>query len=120
MTVYLKEGSSSTVPEFCLDCGTILPYFNELGVAECFNCKRSYKPEDLDGYEMTYVVNFNTYTEKSKEEKDKIEGPVVERRCPKCNNNKMSYATLQLRSADEGQTVFYTCTKCKHKETENS
>lgn len=45
MTVYLKEGSSSTVPEFCLDCGTILPYFNELGVAECFNCKRSYKPE---------------------------------------------------------------------------
>lgn len=79
----------------------------------CDNTNLSSFFSDLDGYEMTYVVNFNTYTEKSKEEKDKIEGPVVERRCPKCNNNKMSYATLQLRSADEGQTVFYTCTKCK-------
>lgn len=41
------------------------------------------------------------------------DGPIVERACPKCNNNVMSYATLQLRSADEGQTVFFTCTKCK-------
>lgn len=41
------------------------------------------------------------------------EGPIVERRCPKCGNDTMSYATLQLRSADEGQTVFYTCTKCR-------
>lgn len=41
------------------------------------------------------------------------DGPIVERLCPKCGNDKMSYATLQLRSADEGQTVFYTCTSCK-------
>lgn len=39
-------------------------------------------------------------------------GPIVERKCIKCGNDTMSYATLQLRSADEGQTVFYTCLKC--------
>ena len=32
----------------------------------------------------------------------------------------MSYAAIQLRSADEGQTVFFTCVKCKYKESENS
>lgn len=58
---------------------------------------------NIDAYESTKEV----------EEKDDSEGPVVDRKCPQCNNNKMSYATLQLRSADEGQTVFFTCTKCK-------
>lgn len=61
-----------------------------------------------------YTIHFNTYTKKKhivKEEGD--EGPVVDRTCPKCGNDKMSYATLQLRSADEGQTVFFTCTECK-------
>lgn len=45
---------------------------------------------------------------------EEADGPVVDRKCPQCQNDKMSYATLQLRSADEGQTVFYTCTKCKY------
>lgn len=58
--------------------------------------------------------NIDAYTSaKEIEDEDESEGPVVDRKCPQCNNDKMSYATLQLRSADEGQTVFYTCTKCK-------
>lgn len=32
--------------------------------------------------------------------------PEIERTCPRCGENRMSYATIQLRSADEGQTVF--------------
>lgn len=69
--------------------------------------------------ECEYTIEFNKYTRKSKADKlkeiknEEDEGPVVERKCPQCGNNKMSYATLQLRSADEGQTVFFTCTKCK-------
>lgn len=72
--------------------------------------------------EVKYTIHFNSrdvYDEKFKN-KDADEGPIVDRKCPKCGNDKMSYATLQLRSADEGQTVFYTCTKCKYKENENS
>lgn len=67
---------------------------------------------------MSYTIHFNktnVYTlSKQNDEKEEAEGPIVERKCPQCQNDKMSYATLQLRSADEGQTVFYTCTKCKY------
>lgn len=75
---------------------------------------------------VKYTIPFNSSAsfisnnkEKEKSETDQ-DGPVVDRKCPKCGNETMSYATLQLRSADEGQTVFYTCTKCKFKENENS
>lgn len=65
---------------------------------------------------FNYTIHFNAVTSVTNENvlhRDNPEGPVVERRCPKCGNDRMSYATLQLRSADEGQTVFYTCVSCK-------
>ena len=34
--------------------------------------------------------------------------------CPKCAHPELQYYTMQLRSADEGQTVFYECSKCGH------
>eukprot|EP00775_Hariotina_reticulata_P004713 gene4713-4963_t len=38
--------------------------------------------------------------------------PLVDETCPSCGNRGMEFYTMQLRSADEGQTVFYECTKC--------
>lgn len=72
---------------------------------------------------VKYTIHFNSRNgNKTDKIKPKLEneGSIIERRCPQCGNEKMSYATLQLRSADEGQTVFYTCTKCNFKESENS
>ena len=79
----------------------------------------------MEELEVKYVVEFNTKSDYIEEQQlksaqSKTDGPLVERKCPKCGNDTMSYASLQLRSADEGQTIFYTCTKCQYKETENS
>lgn len=73
---------------------------------------------------MTCTIHFNskdTYAsaKEADDSEDEADGPIVERSCPQCQNSKMSYATLQLRSADEGQTVFYTCTKCKYVSAQN-
>lgn len=43
--------------------------------------------------------------------KDELEeGATIKEKCPKCGTEEMQYHVLQLRSADEGATVFYTCT----------
>ncbi|SCZ89320.1 BZ3500_MvSof-1268-A1-R1_Chr1-1g01104 [Microbotryum saponariae] len=38
----------------------------------------------------------------------------VDEMCEKCGNERMSVKTMQLRSADEGATVFYSCERCGH------
>ena len=39
---------------------------------------------------------------------------LVSEECPKCKNPQMEFWTMQTRSADEGQTVFYKCPACAH------
>ncbi len=51
---------------------------------------------------------------KSEDKNEQSLGPIAEKTCKKCGFNQMAYATVQLRSADEGQTVFYTCMKCRY------
>ena len=40
---------------------------------------------------------------------------MIKEECPKCGAPEMAYEAKQLRSVDEGQTIFYDCLKCGHK-----
>lgn len=40
--------------------------------------------------------------------------------CFKCQNNRIKTIRVQQRSADEGQTVYAFCTKCKNQWTCNN
>eukprot|EP00884_Botryococcus_braunii_P007480 jgi/Botrbrau1/16733/Bobra.0301s0004.2 len=44
----------------------------------------------------------------------------VDEQCVKCGNEEVEFYTMQLRSADEGSTVFYECKKCGHKWSTNN
>ena len=46
----------------------------------------------------------------------------IAEKCPECGTEKMYFWTRQLRSADEGQTVFFECTNdmCGHRFCTNS
>jgi DNA-directed RNA polymerase I subunit RPA12 len=38
----------------------------------------------------------------------------VEEPCVRCGAPEVGFYTVQMRSVDEGQTVFYECPECKH------
>lgn len=44
----------------------------------------------------------------------------IEEPCPKCGHPELFFYTMQLRSVDEGSTVFYECPKCSHKYSQNN
>lgn len=120
-------GTTQTLGDvnFCPRCGAILPTLGPTGGIACVVCRYEVDVEVMEDYEVKYTVEFNSKTnyreqQKLKSAQSKSDGPIVERKCSRCGNDTMSYASLQLRSADEGQTIFYTCTKCQFKETENS
>jgi DNA-directed RNA polymerase I subunit RPA12 len=43
------------------------------------------------------------------ERSDRMNEAIIEQTCPECGKKEMRYYTVQLRSADEGSTVFYNC-----------
>mmetsp|Transcript_31177 Transcript_31177/g.41246 ORF Transcript_31177/g.41246 Transcript_31177/m.41246 type:complete len:117 (+) Transcript_31177:130-480(+) len=111
---------------FCQHCGSIfdLPDTDNI-VCDC--CNFSCKYEDFGMVEMitrssakpapTWLNEVNKVGQK---EQVKTERATVEEPCPQCGHQELSFYTMQLRSADEGQTVFYECLKCKHKFSVNN
>ncbi|XP_076352175.1 RNA polymerase I subunit RpI12 [Tachypleus tridentatus] len=110
--------------DFCSECGAILPLPGSSDVVCCKVCQFSIDVRTFDGIKTSSRLVFNdrkkvlkVYVNKKAEDSA---GPLVDRNCSKCGHEGMTYATLQTRSADEGQTVFYSCPRCKFQETENS
>ncbi|GMH45183.1 hypothetical protein BSKO_13140 [Bryopsis sp. KO-2023] len=79
-----------------------------VGVTDMEDYRRRFKLEPL--------VKQSTLVDDSKG----IERATVDEPCPNCGYHQLEFYTLQLRSADEGQTVFYECTKCGHKYSQNN
>lgn len=97
---------------FCI-CGTFVHVRADSRKIVCLRCRRQ------NGVEMIQSVHVDVAVQRAVVEVDVVEGARIKQQCPACGSEEMMYNTAQLRSADEGQTVFYTC-KCGHKLTVQS
>ncbi|KAL0212209.1 hypothetical protein RCL1_005835 [Eukaryota sp. TZLM3-RCL] len=101
---------------FCEACGTFLS-LSPQGFLSCPCCKRAAAQQQGILQKSTVMSNLKpvSYNFDEDEESKQSQDVVISETCPKCGHDKMSFRTMQLRSVDEGSTVFYTClnTKCK-------
>lgn len=78
---------------------------------------------DMEDYARKYGLEPLVKSEARVEEEAALQGrtrATVDEPCPKCGHQGLEFYTLQLRSADEGQTVFYECPSCSHKYSQNN
>lgn len=114
----LEEGRRDASVHLLQNSGSLRRYFVFLPPKSVFHLRyfnHSLSLTVLMGKVAEYTVFFNTVQPEGSMQRAAVQessGPLVDKTCVKCQNQEMSYATLQLRSADEGQTVFYTCPKC--------
>nr|ACQ58531.1 DNA-directed RNA polymerase I subunit RPA12 [Anoplopoma fimbria] len=111
-------------PNFCSECGNVLPLPGLQDTVRCPRCSFCIPVAEFSGQEIRSTVIFNPEKQSSvaleDEEGSELKGPVIDRRCSRCNKEGMVYHTRQMRSADEGRTVFFTCIHCRYQEKEGS
>ncbi|KAK6115738.1 hypothetical protein DH2020_008007 [Rehmannia glutinosa] len=95
---------------FCEMCGTMLS-FHSPKIARCPLCKFQKRLKDIARKEIRYTI--------SAEDMRRELGD-YNAKCKACQHLGMAYVARQIRSADEGQTIFYTCPMCAYRQTENS
>lgn len=101
---------------FCQKCGSILKP-KKIGKKNVMVCSCGYVKKEGE----TKVREFITKKEeKVGEVAEDIEVlPVVSAMCPKCDNDKAYNWSLHTRAADEAETRFFRCTKCRYTWREN-
>ncbi|KAJ4702152.1 DNA-directed RNA polymerase subunit [Melia azedarach] len=112
---------------FCKFCGAMM--CSESNYIVCPLCKFKRNIEEVADRKISYTITAEDIRRelgislfdqiKADKGDDKLQLSKVKRTCEKCQNLEMYYTTRQTRSADEGQTTYYTCPRCGHKCTES-
>ena len=114
---------------FCHECGTLLqfPTLPTVTSWACSCCGTRFNISDYNDVQFSFKMSIPRKSkiveleERLKEEKSSgNEFSIINEPCPKCHHPQRKFFTMQLRSADEGQTVFYECLKCGFKERVNN
>jgi len=97
---------------FCEKCGSILFPRKEgkKTIMACSHCKFKKEQEE---FILTEKVK-ETEELQVIEEGAQTHLPLVDIECPKCQNKKARFWTVQTRASDEPETKFFKCEKCNH------
>ena len=115
---------------FCDACGSLLPRVipgeNKDDMIKCEDCSQYTK--DTSSKVVTSKSKPNAFPSSLRDKLSDVQSfnaeelqveAVITKTCPDCGRKEMFYHTKQLRSADEGTTVFYRC-ECGYKEVQNN
>ncbi|KAG1677617.1 hypothetical protein FOA52_010398 [Chlamydomonas sp. UWO 241] len=114
---------------FCPRSGYLLDLNANSGVASCSVSGYKQELQDFSNVKVTLKTDMEDYRRRFNLEplvkgaadvEEMRQRATTDEACPKCGHQGMEYYTMQLRSADEGQTVFYECPECKHKFSVNN
>ncbi|KAI8883873.1 hypothetical protein K501DRAFT_248789 [Backusella circina FSU 941] len=114
---------------FCPECGNLLDMAGgDDDILVCGHCSCSFRTAGLESTEVITTSSERSFQSPLKAKRHLVQQSkqatqaraIIKEKCPNCGNNEMEYHTMQLRSADEGQTVFYNCKKCGYKYSVNN
>ncbi|KAL9106426.1 MAG: hypothetical protein Q9187_008564 [Circinaria calcarea] len=108
---------------FCTDCGNLLDGSSgdEKAILTCEVCGT--ENTDTSSKTITTKSKPTAFPSALRSKRSTVQTLTAEdvqteatirQTCPECGREEMRYYTLQLRSADEGSTVFYSC-ECGYK-----
>ncbi|SCV00142.1 LAMI_0G03158g1_1 [Lachancea mirantina] len=112
---------------FCVQCGNLLDNASALDAPHiaCGQCGAEYPRSKFSHLKVVTATAQDAFPSALRSKKSAVktslarneleDGATIKEKCPQCGNDEMHYHTLQLRSADEGATVFYTCTACGYR-----
>eukprot|EP01091_Cochliopodium_minus_P014689 TRINITY_DN5018_c0_g1_i1.p1 TRINITY_DN5018_c0_g1~~TRINITY_DN5018_c0_g1_i1.p1 ORF type:complete len:130 (-),score=22.05 TRINITY_DN5018_c0_g1_i1:61-450(-) len=115
--------------QFCPECNNFLETFTMKSEIVCPCCDYAIEIKD---YQYKPIIRENIIKKSARQkmrEKQMQEEfnstkeilmQLIEEECPKCGEEKVYYHTKQLRSADEGSTIFYNCPKCTFQWNQNN
>ncbi|EIM91986.1 DNA-directed RNA polymerase, partial [Stereum hirsutum FP-91666 SS1] len=108
---------------FCGDCGTLLdvPKADE-GTVNCEQCGHEEPASSYENIEITTRSHPDAFPSALRQKRktqtkthEATEGLLkVTEKCPECGHMEAFSKEIQMRSADEGSTILYTCVACKH------
>ena len=107
---------------FCPSCHSTL-CVDASGTIRCNVCGYTSNLSALEQLPSSTTVSTDTAVPlwaKSDQEQEALRAAkeptraTVEEPCIRCGAPEVGYYTVQMRSVDEGQTVFYECPQCGH------
>ena len=100
--------------EFCDECGSMMKTEGDDWV--CAACGFT-KPRNADSEAQMVSTQGQVETEVVDTSDVDAEdmGPTTTADCPTCDNDRAFWDMKQIRSADESETRFFTCTECGHR-----
>ncbi|KAN0096309.1 Transcription factor S-II (TFIIS) domain containing protein [Hyaloscypha variabilis] len=113
---------------FCTDCGNLLEPSKGIkdSVLKCECCGTENR--DTASKAITTSTKASSFPSLLRQKRSAIQTiersdmkneAVISVPCPECGRKEVRWSAVQLRSADEGSTIFYTC-DCGHKWNTNN